>query len=490
MARGELNSDLVVTIELDGMGKFNSTLNQVESTSQKTGKQIDESLNKPLSKTPQQANNAGGALRSLNYVFQDSAVFAYGFQQGLMGIGNNIPMLVEGFQRMKQESGGTAGAFKALGAQLAGPMGIITGISLLVTAVTILPSLFKKSADEVNRMEQAFGKLAQVGEQYKGVVFDQESGSIALQGYRDKEYRITLQAKEAEKQYAETLAKTGVKYDYLQPLSNFYTKEQIEQSKVNQAAIKVLEEKITVFKAETDVRQSLIEAGGKTVESLEAEKRAREENLRALTEEVKQKGFLLEANKFMNIPGAGSITPFEFGAKKQPLQTGTQSPVPVEQVKTDNEEIVTSTENAAYRMSEAWKRSAQQIGQLNRNLAHGMVQAMRGASVSIEDILKDLFFGIVENYLAAGLGWLFDLALTGLGVPAPTVGVLSGGAMSIGGEMNSGGTAPQFQIKVITPSADATKVYFEKVNQDVLIPSTEKFRSQNTGGRNPYNKKT
>jgi hypothetical protein len=126
---------------------------------------LDRSLNtlsgsaKKFSAGSAQATNA---LSNLSRVAQDAPF-------GFIGIANNLNPLLESFQRLKVETGGTKSALKALGASLTGPagLGLALGVvsSLLVTfGDEILKgsaNLYdaKKAADEyTNALSQAQGK--------------------------------------------------------------------------------------------------------------------------------------------------------------------------------------------------------------------------------------------------------------------------------------------------------------------------------------------
>lgn len=75
------------------------------------------------------SNQAAFALTNLGRVAQDAPF-------GFIGIQNNINPLLESFQRLKQETGSTGSALKALGTSLIGPAGL--GIALSVVSSAIL----------------------------------------------------------------------------------------------------------------------------------------------------------------------------------------------------------------------------------------------------------------------------------------------------------------------------------------------------------------
>jgi len=75
------------------------------------------------------ANSAAFAMQNLGRVAQDAPF-------GFIGIQNNLNPLLESFQRLKAETGGTGSALKALGQSLIGPAGL--GIALSVVSAAVL----------------------------------------------------------------------------------------------------------------------------------------------------------------------------------------------------------------------------------------------------------------------------------------------------------------------------------------------------------------
>jgi hypothetical protein len=79
--------------------------------------------------TAKGADQAAFALTNLGRVAQDAPF-------GFIGIQNNLNPLLESFQRLKKETGGTGSALKALGQSLIGPAGL--GVALSVVGAGIL----------------------------------------------------------------------------------------------------------------------------------------------------------------------------------------------------------------------------------------------------------------------------------------------------------------------------------------------------------------
>jgi hypothetical protein len=90
--------------------------------------------------TAKGANQAAFALTNLGRVAQDAPF-------GFIGIQNNLNPLLESFQRLKAETGGTGSALKALGQSLIGPAGL--GIALSVVSAGIL--FYQQYQQKANR---------------------------------------------------------------------------------------------------------------------------------------------------------------------------------------------------------------------------------------------------------------------------------------------------------------------------------------------------
>lgn len=89
------------------------------------------------------ANSAAFAMQNLGRVAQDAPF-------GFIGIQNNIAPLLESFQRLKQESGSTGGALKALASSLVGGGGLLLAVSLVTSALTVLAQNPEKVAGALN----------------------------------------------------------------------------------------------------------------------------------------------------------------------------------------------------------------------------------------------------------------------------------------------------------------------------------------------------
>jgi len=80
-----------------------------------------------IQKSSKPTADATQSLVNLSRIAQDAP---YGF----IGIANNLNPMLESFQRLQKEAGGSGEALKAMGASLAGPAGI--GLALGVASIT------------------------------------------------------------------------------------------------------------------------------------------------------------------------------------------------------------------------------------------------------------------------------------------------------------------------------------------------------------------
>jgi hypothetical protein len=118
-------------------------------------KAVEDLATKGLPDLKRGTEVAGQSLTNLGRIAQDAPF-------GFIGIQNNINPLLESFQRLKVETGSTAGAFKALLSGLGGAAGIGLAVSLATSALTVLTQqgFFKSTsaAKEAEKANQEFNK--------------------------------------------------------------------------------------------------------------------------------------------------------------------------------------------------------------------------------------------------------------------------------------------------------------------------------------------
>jgi uncharacterized protein YoxC len=111
-------------------------------------------LGNAMRQIPQSSGAATNALTNLSRVAQDAP---YGF----IGIANNLNPLLESFQRLQKETGGTTSALKAMAGGLMGPAGIglaLGAVSSLIVAFGPKIANFVKGVDAAKEAEDKFAE--------------------------------------------------------------------------------------------------------------------------------------------------------------------------------------------------------------------------------------------------------------------------------------------------------------------------------------------
>ena len=96
--------------------------------------------------------NGSNALMQFSRIAQDAPY-------GIIGIGNNITATAESFSYLKQQTGSTGGALKALASSLMGTGGILLGVSLLTTGLTLLSQSGLTVGDVIDKLTGNFDEF-------------------------------------------------------------------------------------------------------------------------------------------------------------------------------------------------------------------------------------------------------------------------------------------------------------------------------------------
>lgn len=126
------------------------SLSTLKATAESTGNAFSKSL------SPKVANGSN-ALMQFSRIAQDAPY-------GIIGIGNNITATAESFSYLKAQTGSTGGALKALASSLMGTGGILLGVSLLTTGLTLLSQSGLSVGDVIDKIT---GKFDAFGESIK-----------------------------------------------------------------------------------------------------------------------------------------------------------------------------------------------------------------------------------------------------------------------------------------------------------------------------------
>ena len=141
----------------------NAKLNQFATEASKTSATLGTSV-------AQGAKSAGFALQNLGRVAQDAPF-------GFIGIQNNIQPLLESFQRLKQESGSSGGALKALASSLVGGGGLLLAVSLVTSALTVLAQNPEKVAGALNYLSGVVDNATSNQKKYNEALIEAEGGA-------------------------------------------------------------------------------------------------------------------------------------------------------------------------------------------------------------------------------------------------------------------------------------------------------------------------
>lgn len=133
------------------------------------------------------ANAATRSLIDFGRIIQDAPF-------GILGIANNINPALEGFQRLKAETGSTGTAIKALGSSLIGAGGIGIALSIVTSLlITFGDSIFdsgekaKSATKEISEYDQAVNSVAQsIGQEISKLVELQTIASNTNLTYKER----------------------------------------------------------------------------------------------------------------------------------------------------------------------------------------------------------------------------------------------------------------------------------------------------------------
>lgn len=205
--------------------KARTAINQLMSTYQRTSKTLQQyaasqrmvaEASEVVQQESKRMNSSFSSSNQLLFSFsdgvQDASQFSYGFATGMRAVGNNIGFTAELFgnlnTKVKEYNTVNAAAIasgqamaKTLGSELRGALtgagGIILGLNLLITAVTMVSRYFeekKKKADDAN---VALGELIKTGEYAKSVFSDQADEIARL----NRELGVLSETSKLEKEY-------------------------------------------------------------------------------------------------------------------------------------------------------------------------------------------------------------------------------------------------------------------------------------------------
>lgn len=124
-----------------------------------------QQINGSFASLSKSSNQATGSLINLGRVVQDAPF-------GFLGIANNLNPLIEGFGRLRAETGSTGSAFKSLASSLAGAGGLAFGVSLLSSALILFGDELLGTKTKSEASEAALNKFKEAVDNTKESVND------------------------------------------------------------------------------------------------------------------------------------------------------------------------------------------------------------------------------------------------------------------------------------------------------------------------------
>lgn len=186
--------------------------------------------------------SASSALFSLNQVARD---LPFGF----IAIQNNLPLVVDSFQDLARQSGGTRGALKNLAASLIGPAGISFAFGAVIAGAT---ALIQKYGSLGNAFDALVRRTAQLTDAQKktseGIAQELSEVSLLvaiypkLEGQRDRQNSILKKLNEVAPTYFKGLNSEKKTVEELTAAYDKYTKSLIAKAFIdaNQEKVKEL----------------------------------------------------------------------------------------------------------------------------------------------------------------------------------------------------------------------------------------------------------
>ena len=104
-------------------------------------------------------NQMNMAIMQFGYALNDAQTFMINARMGMMGIANNIPMIVQNFIQAKNAAGGSATALQLVTRSIMGGGGLIIGINALMFAMQFLPKIFEDANSELAAFDKTIDSV-------------------------------------------------------------------------------------------------------------------------------------------------------------------------------------------------------------------------------------------------------------------------------------------------------------------------------------------
>lgn len=224
--------------------------------------------------------------QSLGYALNDAQQFAFGFDQGVRAISNNLPNIIENFQRLTAETGSTKAALGGVLSSFMGPAGIL---NLLALGVVAWSAFGDKAASESEEAKQAIKDLR---EEIGKAVLD--LGALNPSALMEQYTERAKQVEQAELALSENRAKAAeVLQEYNRKL-NEEGKRDYDLAKQRQV---LLRQQPALIETITVARASLAKVVAASVDDLVTQRGILQAEIRALRTNAGNQDLILEKKR-------------------------------------------------------------------------------------------------------------------------------------------------------------------------------------------------
>lgn len=222
-----------------------------------------KAIGRDMKELPAGFNQATFAVGNFSRVVQD-APFSL-LTGNLMAVSNNIDPLIQSFIQLKQQSGSSGAAFKALASSLVGSGGLMLGLSLVNAALTYFSARSMYAKEKTDELGKSIKTVSQIENEAVGGVqgtIAQVQNLAAVVLSANKSYKERTRAlqelKEVNKNYFGDMTLEANKLDQLKEKVEKYTEALINEAIVKKYSdaigdlgIKIDDQKDALERAET-----------------------------------------------------------------------------------------------------------------------------------------------------------------------------------------------------------------------------------------------
>jgi hypothetical protein len=205
---------------------------------------------------PNTSNRATHALTNLSRVAQDAP---YGF----IGIANNLNPLLESFQRLSKEAGGTSGALKAMAQGLMGPAGLglaLGAVSSIIVAFGPKIASFISGTNKAAESEDKFAKslndaraqASETGIRLQAYLTISESANVSEERRAEAFKAVVTELGKVNSAYASTITTV----DQARKAVDLYTQSLISQAIQAKYIDQIAEKFIALREANKNISQT------------------------------------------------------------------------------------------------------------------------------------------------------------------------------------------------------------------------------------------